>query len=68
MKATATPADVLNVLFWKIPVIPGARNVKQDAEFYVAELADKDIHVEFRDDIFVDVTPAAPPLPPAGGE
>ena len=68
MKATATPADVLNALFWKIPVTPGAYNVKQDAAFYVAELADKGIHVEFRDDIFVDVNPAAPPPPPAGGE
>lgn len=62
-----SPADLLNVIFWKIPVAPGAYNVKQDAEFYVAELADKGIHVEFRDNIFVDVTPAAPPPPPAGG-
>lgn len=68
MKATATPADVLNVLFWKMPVRLGSTTVNEDAGFYVAELADKDIHVEFRDGIFVDVTPAAPPLPPAGGE
>lgn len=66
MKATATPADVLNVLFWKIPARLGSATVNEDAGFYVAELADKDIHVEFRDDIFVDVTPAAPPPPPAG--
>lgn len=61
MKATATPADVLNVIFWKMPARLGSTTVDEDAGFYVAELADKDIHVEFRDDIFVDVKPPSPP-------
>lgn len=63
-----SPADLLNVLFCKMRARRGSTTVNEDAGFYVAELADNGIHVEFRDGIFVDVTPAAPPPPPAGGE
>jgi hypothetical protein len=46
-KAEPTICDALNILIWKLPSVVRDGDINRNAEWWVAELRDKDIYLKW---------------------